>query len=191
MGTRTCPAPLRSRIDIHLERDVATYHSASANTRTAPSARPVPLYMRESRFSIPPAPPKIRTGKEVRRNYQGSLGQSQATRSKSSFQQAAWTTTQREEVLVVTDAQMTAISSSQTRACQANKANSLTSDPFCSKRADGSVAPPLGYQQNTYTTTQGDTDLGQTEEQARAYIMKQAAACKANKANSNTSQPLR
>ena len=170
MGTRACPAPLRSGIDIHLERDVAGYHT------NKDSKRPVPLYKRESRYAQPPAPPRSRS--------QGSLGPSQATLSKMNFQ---YTTTQRDNVLAVTDAEMTVIRGSQSRACRANKSNSLTSDPFCAKRADGSLKPRV----QKYTTTQSDTKLNVTKEQAKAYIKDQAAACRANKANSLTSQPLR
>ena len=98
-----------------------------------------------------------------------------------------YTTTQRDNVLAVTDAEMTVIRGSQSRACRANKSNSLTSDPFCARRADGSLIPRV----QKYTTTQSDTKLNVTKEQAKAYIKDQAAACRANKANSLTSQPLR
>ena len=162
MGTRACPAPLRSGIDIHLERAVAGYHT------NKDSKRPVPLYKRESRYAQPPAPPRSRS--------LGSLGPSQATLSKMNFQ---YTTTQRDNVLAVTDAEMTVIRGSQSRACRANQSNSLTSDPFCAKRADGSLLPRA----QKYNTTQSDTKLNVTKEQA--------AACRANKANSLTSQPLR
>ena len=173
MGTRACPAPLRSGIDIHLERDVAGYHT------NKDSKRPVPLYKRESRYAQPPAPPRSKS--------LSSLGPSQATLSKMNFQQNKYTTTQRENVLAVTDAEMTVIRGSQSRACRANKSNSLTSDPFCAKRVDGSLLPRV----QKYTTTQSDAKLSVTKEQAKAYIKEQAAACRANKANSLTSQPLR
>jgi hypothetical protein len=169
-GTRACPAPLRSGIDIHLERDVAGYHTNKG------SERPVPLYKRESRFAQPPAPPRSKS--------LGSLGPSQATLSKMNFQ---YSTTQRENVLAMTDAEMAVIRGSQSRACRANKSNSLTSDPFCAKRADGSLLPRV----QKYATTQSDTKLSVTKEQAKAYMKEQTAACRANKANSLTSQPLR
>ena len=47
LGTLTGPAPLRSGLDIHLERDIAGYHARKD------SKRPEPLYKRESRFAIP------------------------------------------------------------------------------------------------------------------------------------------
>ena len=166
-------------MDIQLERDVATFHNRM------PSSRPEPLYMRESRYSLPPSP-------RARSDASG-LGPSLASRSRSDFKQNAYTTTQRENVQLVTDAEMAALSSSQTQACIRNRSKSITSDPFCAKpvyRADGSITPRGDFQQ-TYTTTQGDTALGVTAEQAAAYIRSQARACKANKAQSLTSQPLR
>ena len=45
LGTLTGPAPLRSGLDIHLERDIAGYHARKD------SKRPEPLYKRESRFA--------------------------------------------------------------------------------------------------------------------------------------------
>ena len=170
MGTLTGPAPLRSGLDIHLERDIAGYHARKD------SKRPEPLYKRESRFAIPPAPPRSRSA--------GSLGPSQATLSKTISQ---YSTSARENDLAMTNAEMAMIRGSQSQACRANKSNSLTSDLFWAKRADGSLKDRV----QTYSTTQSDTKLNLTKEQVRAYMKEQAAACRANKANSLTSEPIR
>ena len=171
LGTLTGPAPLRSGLDIHLERDIAGYHAKKD------SKRPEPLYKRESaRFAYPPAPPRSRSA--------GSLGPSQATLSKTVSQ---YSTSARENDLAMTNAEMAMIRGSQSRACRANKSNSLTSDLFWAKRADGSLKDRV----QTYSTTQSDTKLNLTKEQVRAYMKEQAAACRANKANSLTSEPIR
>ena len=122
------------------------------------------------------------------------LGPSTVAKAKTELD--LYTTTQRDSVLLVSGSDLTALSSSQKRACTANKEHSLTSDLFCAKptlRANGAMAPPAAYQHNSYTTTQGEQgEQGERNSlNAAAYIKAQAAACKANKANSNTSQPLR
>ena len=50
-GMHGVPAPLRSGIDIHLERDIAAVHRTMGPSPAG--SRPTPLYMKESKFSVP------------------------------------------------------------------------------------------------------------------------------------------
>ena len=149
-GMHGVPAPLRSGIDIHLERDIAAVHRTMGPSPAG--SRPTPLYMKQSKFSVP-----ARKRSPAKTEF---LGPSQAMRSRDNFKNNGfYITTQRDEDqrAAMSSEQRVAITKSSLAASAKAKTTSLMSDVFFTK-SSGDLRPSRLTRpednQPSYTTTQ-------------------------------------
>ena len=117
------PAPIRSGLDLCLERDVAELNKSKL------AERPTPLYKKPSAL--------MEAYKPVRRAYSASdLGPSKAMLSKLDFQTNPLTTTTRSSALNISDQQMARVARESKLAASKLKTHSLQSDIFHAKYQD-------------------------------------------------------
>lgn len=145
MGTRSAgtpsfrsisgvPAPIRGGLDLSLEKQITHYH------RTDGASRPTPLYQQDSRFRIPPAPPR-------RVVAASDLGPSKAALSRLDFHPSRkdYIATTHADAIKLTSDEYAELSRSNMLAGQKQKEGSLTSDIFCTKPLPkGTRRPRLG-----------------------------------------------
>tara|TARA_B110001452_G_scaffold18806_1_gene15256 strand:+ start:1061 stop:1486 length:426 start_codon:yes stop_codon:yes gene_type:complete len=118
------PAPIRGGIDLVLEGQVTRYH----RTKDPPS-RPTPLYQQDSRFKIPPAPPRRHVATT------SDLGPSKASLTKLDFHPSRkdYMSTTRADAIKMTSQESAELSRANILAGQKQKEGSLTSDIFFTK----------------------------------------------------------